>query len=216
MKWGTEFVAARATETAGASRTSRAARASVLRLLCGLEAGDDLCSEGVAGEVFDLADEATVFRRGEGDGNAVSAGTAGTADPVDVVFSRARQVEVDHVGDRLDIDPSGRDVGGDEDADFPFAQAGDGFRPLPLVHVAVESRCVVPFFAQHFHQCIGLVFGGCEDDGLFDRFVTEQMVEQTFFVLQVVDVKQTLFDVFVFLVLRGDDNFGRVLQLSLR
>ena len=44
-------------------------------------------------------------------------GAAGAADPVDVVLGHHRQLEVDDVGQAVDVQPARGDLGRDEDRD---------------------------------------------------------------------------------------------------
>ena len=59
----------------------------------------------------------------ERDGDTGGAGAAGAADPVDVVLLVVGAGVVDDVGDALDVDAAGRDVGRDEDLDGAVAEA---------------------------------------------------------------------------------------------
>ena len=52
----------------------------------------------------------------EADGDALRARAAGAADAVDVGLGLHREIEVKDVGDAVDIEAAGCDVGGDEDA----------------------------------------------------------------------------------------------------
>src|SRR5439155_23238277 len=52
----------------------------------------------------------------EGDAGAVASRPAGAADAVDVARVVVRRVVVDHVGDRLEVEPPGGDIGRDQRA----------------------------------------------------------------------------------------------------
>src|SRR5262249_24801043 len=69
--------------------------------------------------------------------SAGPASTTGAADAMDLVFGMARYVEAKDVAHALDIKPPGRDIAGDQHADFALAEALQGLRPLRLRHVAV-------------------------------------------------------------------------------
>jgi hypothetical protein len=68
----------------------------------------------------------------ERDRNACAAGTARSPDAVRVVLDRVRHVVVDHHGDVRDVDASAGDVGGDQDAVQPVAEALEALLALIL------------------------------------------------------------------------------------
>ena len=70
----------------------------------------------------------------------VGPGPPGPPDPVDVVLRVPRQLEVHDVGQILDVEAAGRDVGGDEDPDLAGLEALEGSRPLRLRAVAVDRH----------------------------------------------------------------------------
>lgn len=53
-----------------------------------------------------------LFGRHQGNGMAVLARPAGAADAVHIVLGHVGQVEVDHMGQLVDVDAAGGDVGG--------------------------------------------------------------------------------------------------------
>src|SRR6266508_3065212 len=78
------------------------------------ESRDDLLLDFLADEPLDVAKEGAVFARDERHGLAEFPRAAGAADAVDVVFRDVRQVVVDDVRQRLDVQAPRGDVGGDE------------------------------------------------------------------------------------------------------
>ena len=59
---------------------------------------------------------AVFIRADKGDGEALSAEAAGTADAMKVGVSIHRHVEVEHDVDLLDVDAAAKELSGDEDA----------------------------------------------------------------------------------------------------
>lgn len=49
-----------------------------------------------------------------------------TTNAVDVIFRNTRQVVVDHVGQIVDVQPTCRDIGGDEDTDLSLFELSEG------------------------------------------------------------------------------------------
>jgi hypothetical protein len=59
-----------------------------------------------------------LFRQHESDAGAAAARAAGAADAMHVVLVGPGRVDVDHTGDRVDVEAAGGDVGCDEGRDF--------------------------------------------------------------------------------------------------
>ena len=74
----------------------------------------------------------------EGKGPPGSLGAPGPADAVSVSLRGIGDVEVDDVGDLLDVDPPRHDVRGHEDVEASFSEAPHGPIPLGLGHVSLE------------------------------------------------------------------------------
>jgi len=71
---------------------------------------------------------------------AHSLGTAGTADPVNVILGMTGEVIINHVGNAFHIDSACGDVGCDENADTSGLEILKGTETLILRAVGVESR----------------------------------------------------------------------------
>src|SRR4051812_47720373 len=83
-----------------------------------------------------------LFGRHERDANSSSTRPRGSAHAVDVGVAVLGNVEVDDVGDAIDIQTAGGDVGRDEDAAGPVLEAGERALALPLALVAMHrGRC---------------------------------------------------------------------------
>ncbi len=83
-----------------------------------------------------------------------------------------RDVVVEHVGDPLDVQPAGGDVGGDQDVDAIAAtsfEGGDGPLTQSLRDVAVDGRRGKPSGAQLFGYLFGGLLGPDEDDHRLER-----------------------------------------------
>ena len=83
-------------------------------------------------EPLDAPEEIRLVDRDEADRIAREAGSAGPADPVDVVLGVPWQLEVDDVGEILDVEAACRDVRRDEDADLAGLELLEGPCPLRL------------------------------------------------------------------------------------
>src|SRR5690606_34982848 len=96
---------------------ARAAGLGLLHLDAGrVEALHVAVRDLLLGHALDGLEQLLLVRRHQRDGLAAAPGTAGAADAVDVVFLDVGQLVVDHVGQLVDVQAAGGDVGGHQDA----------------------------------------------------------------------------------------------------
>ncbi len=94
--------------------------------------------QGHSHQAFNLSDIVTLIRRGKADRVSRIARSAGPTDPVHIIPRFIRQIVIDHQFNPRDIDASGRDIRGDEDAVFPAPEAFQRVPPLSLGTVGVN------------------------------------------------------------------------------
>ena len=94
---------------------------------------------GTLDEAFEGTQRVPVVSGDERDCNPVHIGPAGPADPVNVILGVGGKVKVHYVGDPVDVDPTGGNVGGDQDADFAILEILQGPGPLVLAPVGVNG-----------------------------------------------------------------------------
>jgi hypothetical protein len=85
---------------------------------------------------FDRVQGKDVVLAGERDGHAFQSGAARAPDAVHVVLGVFRQVVVDDVRDRLDVEAARSDVGGHEDRQLAVLEIAQDLEPLFLRDVA--------------------------------------------------------------------------------
>ena len=107
-------------------------------------------------------------RRAEGNGDAVRAGARGAADAVDVLLRHVRQVEVDDVGDVVDVDAARGDFGGDENARLALLEAIERTGALALALVAVDGVGVEAGAFELLRDAVGAVLGAGEHQRALD------------------------------------------------
>src|SRR5436309_4076574 len=102
----------------------------------------------------------------------------GSPDAVDVVVRHVRDVEVDYVAQRLDVDAARRDVGRHEDAEAAGLEAGQRLRALRLGAVPVDTFAgdVVP--VEELGESVGAVLRAREDEGLRHVVALEERQQQ--------------------------------------
>jgi len=86
---------------------------------------------------------------------ASPARSRGPADPVDVAVRRLGDIVVDHVGDVLDVQPTGGDVGGNESLGPSIAEAAHDRLALGLAHVTVQRLGSITTALQRVGHLLG-------------------------------------------------------------
>ena len=79
-------------------------------------------SNGLADEAFNRAQIGAFILIAEADGDAGSAGAAGAADAMDIGFRFMWDIEIHHVGDRVDVDAARGNVTGNQQANAAVAE----------------------------------------------------------------------------------------------
>ena len=102
----------------------------------------------------------------EGDRAARAAHPAGAPDPVDVGLGRIGDVVVDDVGDVLDVEPAGCDVGRDQQPQAVVLEGEHHPVALPLAQVAVQGLHLEAAGPQRLVEPRGADLGTAEDDRL--------------------------------------------------
>jgi hypothetical protein len=115
----------------------------------------------------------------EGHRDAVATGPAGAPHPVDVGLVVGGGVEVDDVGDPVDVDPARGHVGGDEHVDLATLESGEGDLALTLGLVAVHRDGGHALARQALDQAVGAVLGAHEHQRelAFARQLLDERVE---------------------------------------
>jgi len=112
-----------------------------------------------ADRAFDRAKIPLIIRRDEREGRAGHFGPRRPPDTMDVIVGLRRDVEVDDVAERRDVDSPRGDVGRDEHAVLAALEAGERLRALRLRAIAVNALDGEAGLAEMFGQPIGAVFG---------------------------------------------------------
>ena len=116
-------------------------------------------------------------RLGEGDRHALASGAAGAADAMHVGLGRLGDIEVDDVGDVLDVEPARRHVGRDEHIDGAAAGALHDAVALELVQSPVQRLHPIAAARQALGEAVDLVTGAAEDEREGRRLEVEHQPE---------------------------------------
>src|SRR5581483_8647068 len=117
-----------------------------------------------------------VFRRSKRHRNSASAGAAGSANAVDVVFSVSRQIKVDYMSNGGNIDPSCSDIGRYEDFKLFLTHFFDRTRSLALIHSTVQRARAFASTSKLFNQAICLALRRRENNCLRHVWIREKIV----------------------------------------
>ena len=147
---------------------------------------------GAAHQLLNVAEQGLLPKVAEGDGSPLPARPAGAADAVDVGLRHLGEVVVEHVGELLDVQPPGGDVGGHQALDLPGLEVGQGLLPGGLALVAVDGGGGNTRLGQIPGHLVGPVLGAGEHQGVFHIQLPEQMGEQLGLVVLVHKVHRLL------------------------
>ena len=114
----------------------------------------------------------------ERDRVAVQPGARRPPDPVDVVLGGHRQLEVDDVGQAVDVDPAGGDVGRHEDRHPARLEVVQGPDPLGLAAVAVDRRGRDAVPLELLGEPVGAVLRAGEDERLVDPAGPDEVAQE--------------------------------------
>src|SRR5947209_19139951 len=128
------------------------------------EAGQQNARDRLPRQTLNGAHGRLVERRDERDGAPGVPGPSRATDAVHIVFGRDGHVVVDDVRDRLHVNAARRDVGGDEDARAPLAEAAQRRLPLRLRAVGVYAVGLVLARFEYVREALGPSARAREDE----------------------------------------------------
>lgn len=124
----------------------------------------------------------------------LASGAAGPTDPVDELFGRLGHIEVDHQGDIDQIQAARGDVGGEQQLMMTAAETIMMALRAFCLSSPDKAAALSPLSLNNWaRRSVGT--GGGKDDGLLVAFVTQQMLEQRLFVIQMITEDEALFDI---------------------
>ena len=152
--------------------------------------------------------------RHQGDGVAVLAGPAGAADAVHVVLRHVGQIKVHHMGQLVDIDAAGGDIGGHQHTHLPALEASQGAGAGSLTLVAVDGGGREALLLKPFGHLVGAMFGAREHQHLLPVIAADQVAEQIRLASHVAGMEHLLHQGRR-LVLRGGLQLHRIVEQPL-
>ena len=135
--------------------------------LAGAQVGDRghaLDRDLLLGQLLDVEQQSLLARLGERDGHTLATGSADTTDAVHVALRGRRHVVVDHVRQRVDIEPACGDVGRDQQLGGAVAKAAHDAVALRLIHSAVQRLGAISATVHRLGQLVDLDARAAEDE----------------------------------------------------
>lgn len=169
------FSAVRAVRALPAALRSRPAWERGLHDEVGLVVHD---LERRADEALDSAKAAALVVIAERVGRAGSSGARRATDAMHVGLGVVGHVEVEDVGDLVDVDAAGRDVGGDEDGHASGLESQEGACADVLALVPVDGPGLDAGVAEGFDEPIGPPLGAREDERAADALVAQEPLQE--------------------------------------
>ena len=128
-------------------------------------------------QLLDRGKEGALGRIAQRDRHARCAGARRPSDAVHIALRLVRNIEIDDVGDAVDIDAARRDVGRDQDRHMALPECGERALPRGLRLVAVDRLGPNAGPRQALGDAIGAVLGAGEDERARDRRIAQQTGE---------------------------------------
>jgi hypothetical protein len=144
----------------------------------GLEAFDHLAWDRVAEHPLDVAEQPRLVDAHERDGVAIDPCAPRPTDPVDVVLGNHRELEVDDMRQRVDVESARGDLGRDEHREAAGLEVGQRANALWLALVAVDGRRLDPVVLELRGEAVGTVLRAREHERLVDLAAADEVAEQ--------------------------------------
>ena len=116
-------------------------------------------------------------RSDEGHSYAGVACTTGTADAVNVAFRILRNIKVDNVGNVINVDTAGSNVGSNQHINSALAEFLHYAVTLVLAQVAMQALSHVATAGKSDRQVVNTLFGTAEDNQLAVDFCVQQTAQ---------------------------------------
>lgn len=140
------------------------------------------------------------------DGNTLSAESTSSTNSMDVVLSVGGQVKVDDQRNLLDIDTSGKQIGGDEDSRRTGSEGLHNDISLGLLGLSVHGRDGEVSLGKSLGQEVDLSSGVAENDGLRDVDGLVEITEDLKLVRLLLNINVELLDTFKGQLILLDEN----------
>jgi hypothetical protein len=155
--------------------------------------GGHLSNLGVEMLLDDL-DESGILGEDKVDGGTLATETASTTDSVDVVLLLVGQLVVDNEADLLDVDTTGEEIGGDQNADGTGTELLHDNVSAELVHLSVHDGDGEVVVSHGLLELFNTLLGVTVDEGLVDVQVGVQVEEHVHLPLVLLDGDVVLLD----------------------
>jgi hypothetical protein len=158
-----------------APRLPRGSRLVAVSNVARVERMIDVHSDLLADRPLDVSQESALLRIAEGDGDPIISSARGAANAMDIAFRLVRQIEVDDMGDAIDVDAARGDIGRDQDTDLAVAEVIERLLTGILRLVAVNGIGPYARLPKLIGDLVGAMLGAGEDQRPRDRLIAQEM-----------------------------------------
>ncbi len=160
-------------------------------------------------ELLDISEVLFLFSITEGDSDTTSTCPACASDAVDIGLGDIRELEIDDMRELIDIDPTCRDIGRDEDTDFFVLESCECCLAIILGFIAMDSFRWYTCEIEVFHDFIGSMFCPREDKYSLNIFIFQDIFEEVLLIV-LIDEVHALTDHMSRTRWRSDFDFRRI------
>ena len=145
------------------------------------EAVNDLDRDILLGEALYVLHETFFIQAHQIDCRPVRACPASAADAVHIVFADVRNFIVHDVGQLVNVDAAGSNIGGHQGPDIAALEAREGLCARGLTLVAMQGHCLDAILGQEFSHVVGAKLGAGEDQHLAPVVLLDDVGQQGLF-----------------------------------
>lgn len=129
--------------------------------------------DSFANQLLDCAQLLAFIHGAKADGNAAQPCPSRSSDAVHVALGFYRHIVVDHVGDPVDVDAAGGNIGRDQDRNLSLAKAFKSFLACILRFIAMDCGAAESGVFQLPGNPVCTTFGTRKNDGSLDRITAQ-------------------------------------------
>ena len=142
-----------------------------------LKSSNDRCIELEFQKLLDTVEKFALILAHQRNCVAFGAGTAGAADPMNIILRRRGQLKVDHMRQVFNVESARGHVGRHQHADHSFLEFRQRLGALRLGLIAVNGRCSNAVAFQLLRQAAGTMLGANKNQYLFQVLRFDQVCQ---------------------------------------
>src|SRR5439155_21719927 len=129
---------------------------------------------GLPDQRLDGGDGLAVLGTGDRIGAPIAACASRTPDPMDVILGMVRHVEIENVGQALDVEATRGHIAADQKPDLAVSETLQRLGPLRLDHIAMQRRHVEAVLGERAVENVHVALAVAKDQRVLYILVLEQ------------------------------------------